>query len=39
MGLGFFLLIVAIIVFISLQERVDLTCLNRDYEDWKNNRR
>lgn len=39
MGLGFFLLVVAMIFFISLQEHVDLSCLNRDYENWKNNRR
>jgi len=33
-----FLFILAIIVLASLQEQVDLTCLNKDYERWKRNR-
>ena len=34
-----FLLVVALIVLASLQYRVDLDNVRRDYEDWKNNRR
>ena len=37
--MGIFLVIIAIIVFASLQYRVDVNYLNNDYEAWKNNRR
>jgi len=33
------LLVVALILFASLQYRVDLDNVRKDYEDWKNNRR
>jgi hypothetical protein len=34
-----FLLILAIVVLASLQYEVDLTYLNRDYQEWKHRRR
>jgi hypothetical protein len=34
-----FLFILAVVVLASLQERVDLTYLNKDYQEWKRNRR
>ena len=34
-----FLLVVALIVLASLQYRVDQDHINKDYQDWKNNRR
>ena len=39
MGLGLFLFVVAVVVLASLQYRADLTTINRDYEEWKRNRR
>jgi hypothetical protein len=39
MGLGVFLFIVAVIVFASVQEQVDLKCLRDDYQEGKKNRR
>ncbi len=39
MGLGVFLFIVAVIVLASVQYRVDLKCLNKDYEEWKHRRK
>jgi hypothetical protein len=34
-----FLLVVGLILFASWQHRADLDYLNRDYEEWKKNRR
>ena len=39
MGLGVFLFILAILVLASLQYQIDLDYLNKDYEEWKKNRR
>jgi hypothetical protein len=39
MGIGIVLFIVAVIVLASWQYRADLNRLNKDYEEWKNNRR
>jgi hypothetical protein len=37
--MGFFLLVVGLILFASWQYRVDLDNVKRDYDDWKNNQR
>jgi len=39
MGIGLFLIILAVIVLASWQNQVDVKCLNDDYEKWKNNRK
>jgi hypothetical protein len=39
MGIGVFLFITAVVVLASLLYRADLKILNKDYEEWKNNRR
>jgi hypothetical protein len=39
MGLGCFLFVVAVVVLASLQYRIDQNCVNKDYENWKRNRR
>jgi hypothetical protein len=39
MGLEIFLFIVAIIVLASMQFHTDVNRLNKDYEEWKNNRK
>lgn len=39
MCMGFLLLVVALLVLASWQYRADKNRINKDYEDWKNNRR
>jgi hypothetical protein len=39
MCLGFFLVVVAVVVLASLQYRADRNRLNKGYEDWKNDQR
>jgi hypothetical protein len=37
--MGLVLLIAAVVVLVSLSYQIDLTIINRDYEEWKRNRR
>ena len=37
--MGFFWLIVALIVLISLENQVDRERINKDYQEWKKNRK
>jgi heme/copper-type cytochrome/quinol oxidase subunit 2 len=39
MGVGLFLIVLAVIVLASWQYRADVKFLNDDYERWKKNRR
>ena len=39
MGIGVFLLIVAVIVLAWLQHKANSKIIKQDYEDWKSNRR
>ena len=39
MGFGVFLIVIAVVVLASLQNRTDRNFLNKEYEDWKNKRR
>ena len=39
MGIGLFLIILAVIVLASWQNQVNVKYLNDDYEEWKKNRK
>ena len=39
MGIGIFLIIAVLVLLASFLYHTDMNRLNKDYEDWKNNRR